>query len=165
MSKESIPTTDDPVVDGHPIATLTARLYDYVLEATESFEINKVGADLAYLMGAILKDSYCKWPSSRPILELVRKWEDVEARDKVLTYILQDDAESAEAKVVGSKWKCPECGSTDVQVSLPAWHTETEDGSLTYVETDAEASIAYFYCPSCGASEAGEPSRTTKDKP
>lgn len=57
------------------------------------------------------------------------------------------------------KWKCPLCGDTNVQISLPAWHTETEDGELTYVETDTEAEVKYWYCEKCNESDFGEPDR------
>lgn len=56
-----------------------------------------------------------------------------------------------------SRWKCPECGSTKVQIGLPAWHTETQDYELTYVETDAEADIMWWYCPDCDESDSGAP--------
>jgi hypothetical protein len=57
------------------------------------------------------------------------------------------------------KWKCPNCGSTDVQISLPAWHTETADGTLTYVETDSEADVQGWYCDACNDADHGEPDR------
>jgi len=44
---------------------------------------------------------------------------------------LQDDLGSALLEgVSGSRWKCPKCGSTHVQVSLPTWYRETSDGTL-----------------------------------
>jgi hypothetical protein len=57
------------------------------------------------------------------------------------------------------KWQCPECKSTNVQISLPTWYTETQDGELTMVETDAEASIKWFFCADCDYSDDGEPDR------
>ena len=61
-----------------------------------------------------------------------------------------------------ARWKCPRCGSTDVQISLPAWHTETEDGTLTYVETDAYADVQAWYCDACNDSDEGEPNKVNE---
>lgn len=44
------------------------------------------------------------------------------------------------------RWKCPECGSKNMQISLPAWHTET----------DEEADVMWW-CPDCNATGHGEP--------
>lgn len=57
-----------------------------------------------------------------------------------------------------SRWECPKCGSTNVQISLPAWHTETKEGGLTYLETDYEADVMWWYCPDCDESGSGYPS-------
>lgn len=59
-----------------------------------------------------------------------------------------------------SKWCCPECGSLDVQVSLPSWFRETDTGDLEYVEVDGEADIRAWYCDDCGESCEGEPDRS-----
>jgi hypothetical protein len=56
-----------------------------------------------------------------------------------------------------SRWKCPQCSSKNVQIGLPAWHTETTDMVLTYVETDSEADIMWWYCADCGESDSGHP--------
>lgn len=75
--------------------------------------------------------------------------------------VLQDAADAAAAKA--PKWKCPRCGSAaNVQVCLPAWHTETEDGELTYQTTDAEADISAWYCEECNDSDHGEPARVNE---
>lgn len=46
---------------------LAAEVFDQVFEACESFRENNIGADLAYLMGAIVdpaaKESYVDWSS------------------------------------------------------------------------------------------------------
>lgn len=56
-----------------------------------------------------------------------------------------------------SRWKCPECGSHDVQISLPTWYREKTDGQLEFVETDAEADVMWWYCPDCDESGMGQP--------
>ncbi len=56
-----------------------------------------------------------------------------------------------------SRWACPACGSHDVQVSLPAWHRESCSLELQYLETDAEASVMWWYCNDCDESGTGEP--------
>lgn len=46
----------------------------------------------------------------------------------------------------GPRWACPECGSTKVQISLPAWHTEEIGGHIAYVESDEEAEVMAWAC-------------------
>jgi hypothetical protein len=54
-------------------AGLATAVYDAVATAVESLEAeDRVGPDLAYLLGAILKGSACSWPSDRPIVRLLR---------------------------------------------------------------------------------------------
>ena len=73
---------------------------------------------------------------------------------------LQDDLGSALLEgVSGSRWKCPKCGSTHVQVSLPTWYRETTEGTLLMVNTDGEASVQFWYCEECEESSSGEPDR------
>lgn len=55
------------------------------------------------------------------------------------------------------RWRCPECKSTHVQIGLPAWHSETKDFKLTYIETDFEAQIMWWYCLNCDESGHGQP--------
>lgn len=55
------------------------------------------------------------------------------------------------------RWKCPECGGTDIRIALPAWHTESKDGTLTYIQTDAEASVMWWLCNECEAFGDGNP--------
>jgi len=52
---------------------LAVEVYDYVFNMTESFSEQKIGEDLAYLLGAILTNSSCEWPADRPIVRLLRK--------------------------------------------------------------------------------------------
>ena len=54
-------------------AELAKEVYLVVFEHTDSFELAHVGADLAYLLGAILCDTQCEWPADRPLLEILRK--------------------------------------------------------------------------------------------
>jgi hypothetical protein len=56
-----------------------------------------------------------------------------------------------------SRWKCRECGSHDVQISLPTWYTETREGELEIVDTDTEAEVLWWYCTACEASALGDP--------
>lgn len=57
------------------------------------------------------------------------------------------------------RWKCPKCKSLDVEISLPAWHFESKELELTYVETDAEAQPLAWYCNDCGETDSGAPER------
>jgi hypothetical protein len=58
------------------------------------------------------------------------------------------------------RWQCPNCGSTDVQVSYPTWYHETSDFERTFVETDDEAEPLWWYCEACDESESGRPEET-----
>jgi hypothetical protein len=50
------------------------EVYDTVHDAAESFESEElVGADLAYLLGAMLKGTSCAWPADRPIVTLLKQ--------------------------------------------------------------------------------------------
>jgi hypothetical protein len=53
------------------------------------------------------------------------------------------------------RWKCSDCGSTNVQVSLPTWYTETLDKiePLEMVETDSDAEVMYWWCVDCENTE------------
>ncbi len=53
---------------------LARRLYRTVFEHTGSFEEeDRLGPDLAYLLGAILFGITCEWPPDRPIVVLLRQ--------------------------------------------------------------------------------------------
>src|SRR4051794_24866772 len=43
-------------------------VYQAVHDRVESFEDDNLGADLAYLLGAMLKGSSCSWPADRPFV-------------------------------------------------------------------------------------------------
>jgi len=60
---------------------------------------------------------------------------------------------------VDSRWKCPSCGSKNVQVSLPTWYKETSAGELIFVNTDEEASVQFWYCADCKSTGEDEPLR------
>jgi len=70
-----------------------------------------------------------------------------------------DPVQATPAPPLDSRWKCPKCGSTHVQISLPTWYRETSDGSLTLVSTDGEADVQFWHCEKCEASDSGEPAR------
>jgi hypothetical protein len=49
------------------------EVYEQVYAAAGSFEADdRVGPDLAYLLGAMLKGTRCEWPADRPLLNLLR---------------------------------------------------------------------------------------------
>jgi hypothetical protein len=48
------------------------ELYSVVYSNTESFEVDDIGADLAYLMGAIVSDDVCTWPADRPLVLILK---------------------------------------------------------------------------------------------
>ena len=50
---------------------LAVKVYDHVLQSAGSFEEEDIGADLAYLMGAILKSGYVEFDDDRRILEVL----------------------------------------------------------------------------------------------
>lgn len=51
---------------------LVREVYDQVYQATDSFEENDTGVDLAYLLGAIAKETTCEWSGGRPFVRLLR---------------------------------------------------------------------------------------------
>ena len=63
------------------------------------------------------------------------------------------------ATLEDSRWKCPKCCSTHVQVSLPTWYRETSGGALQMVNTDEEAEVQYWHCEACEEGGSGEPAR------
>lgn len=53
---------------------MLAELYTFVFDAVESFESeDRIGADLAYLMGAIVRGERCQWYADRPLLYILRE--------------------------------------------------------------------------------------------
>ena len=54
------------------------------------------------------------------------------------------------------RWECPECGSRNVQIALPAWYRETANG-LSFVDTDEGADPLWWYCVDCERSDTGKP--------
>ena len=50
------------------IVRRAAEVYQAVVDATETLESYDIGADLAYLLGAIITQSGCEWPRNRPIV-------------------------------------------------------------------------------------------------
>ena len=52
---------------------MAADVYDTVVAQTVSLEHDdRVGPDLAYLLGALLKGTGCAWPADRPLVRLLR---------------------------------------------------------------------------------------------
>ncbi|HTS18021.1 MAG TPA: hypothetical protein VMP11_10650 [Verrucomicrobiae bacterium] len=52
---------------------LLSELYANLHADTESFERDKIGADLAYLAGAVIKGTRCEWPANRPIVRSLQE--------------------------------------------------------------------------------------------
>ena len=60
----------------------------------------------------------------------------------------------------GSRWKCPVCGTHDVEIALPAWFKEDSEWGLDATSgVDAEADILYWVCNAeeCNATGQGKP--------
>jgi hypothetical protein len=59
--------------DGDALIAALREVYEAVYAAVESFEDEDgVGADLAYLMGAMLRGTTCSWPAGRALLRILR---------------------------------------------------------------------------------------------
>jgi hypothetical protein len=58
-------------------ATLAASMREVFAvahEAVESFdEDDRIGPDLAYLLGAMLRGTSCAWPADRPLVRILRE--------------------------------------------------------------------------------------------
>ena len=61
-----------------------------------------------------------------------------------------------------SRWVCPHCGSENVQISLPTWYKEDTAYQLTFVNTDSEAHVLWWYCEDCEETDSGFPKEQTK---
>ena len=64
--------------------------YEAAYGGTESFEEGTVGADLAYLMGAILKGDSCEWPPERKIVQIMKTRLKGKTRAAILAHITLD---------------------------------------------------------------------------
>lgn len=91
------------------------------------------------------KDLPC--PACKDIWEVIERAEGTQPAN----------ATRARAMQAGPRWACPECRGTNVQISLPAWHTETADLELKYVETDDGAEALWWWCEDCQDSQGGQP--------
>lgn len=52
---------------------LVQQVYQTFINVTESFTEDHIGVDLAYLFGAIAKNSCCHWDVDRPIILVLRE--------------------------------------------------------------------------------------------
>ena len=57
--------------------SLATEIYDHITKSVESLggmgqDEHPLGADLAYLLGAILKGSFCQWPGNREIVTCLK---------------------------------------------------------------------------------------------
>lgn len=73
----------------HVRLRLIEALYDYLTSGAccESFEEENVGADLAYLIGAIVKRGKCSWPEDRPFVKYLRQWPEEGFRTAAFSHI------------------------------------------------------------------------------
>jgi hypothetical protein len=59
--------------DNDRLVAAMREVYEQVYAAVGSFEEgDRVGPDLAYLLGAMLKGTRCQWPADRPLLNILR---------------------------------------------------------------------------------------------
>ena len=71
---------------------LLREVYDVVAAGVDSFEHDDmVGPDLAYLLGAILKETYCEWSPDRRIIQLLRH--ALASEHPVWTFCVVEDCE------------------------------------------------------------------------
>lgn len=66
-------------------ANLLRQVYNHLIENTSSFELQNIGADFTYFVGAVLKNDACTWPESRPFVRLLRGLPGA-VRDVALSY-------------------------------------------------------------------------------
>jgi hypothetical protein len=59
--------------DAKVLLDVMREVYQAVLDRSESFEEDRIGADLAYLLGAMLKGEFCAWPADRPFVLVLRE--------------------------------------------------------------------------------------------
>ena len=64
---------------------LLHELYNTVFQQADSFEKRHIGSDLAYLMGAIVTDSWCMWDTKRSIVKIIK--DSFKKDDKIWEYI------------------------------------------------------------------------------
>ena len=82
----------------HQQFQLARRVYRTLFEQTESFEEeNRLGPDLAYLLGAILFSNTCGWPTDRPIVALLRQ--HFPPQDPLWQHIPLEPPEASDAPV------------------------------------------------------------------
>lgn len=81
----------------------------------------------------------------------------IQVRERNTAVVAGTEAQAGAAHVIGPRWVCKKCGGTEVQISLPAWHRESADFELTYIETDTEAEPMYWWCESCQEGGRGQP--------
>jgi hypothetical protein len=67
-------------MDGNSKLNMLNQIYTYVFNNVESFEEENIGADIAYLMGAILSGTKCAWAANRPLVLVL---EEGKAREGV----------------------------------------------------------------------------------
>lgn len=62
-----------------------------------------------------------------------------------------------------SRWQCSVCNSKNVQVSLLAWHYETKDKELIYVDSLTESAIVGWVCCDCGEGDWHSPKEVKQE--
>lgn len=86
---------------------LLREIYAHVRATAESFEqADRIGADLAYLLGAILNDRCCSWPAERPLVRLLQeRYRPEHAVWKYLSVEIAPDTESVSClKLAAPEW-------------------------------------------------------------
>ena len=61
-----------PEVDMADTRELASDVYNRVFHDSDSFESDNIGSNLAYLMGAILRDGWCEWSEKEPFVQVLR---------------------------------------------------------------------------------------------
>jgi hypothetical protein len=70
--EDEVSTGNSEFNDGQKVRLLK-ELYEIVFDRTESFHAQRIGEDLAYLLGALLNHNICEWPAERPLVVLLRE--------------------------------------------------------------------------------------------
>jgi hypothetical protein len=63
------------------------------------------------------------------------------------------------------RWRCPKCGSTDVEISLPVWFVETQDLHLQQRDIDGEADPLWWFSNHCEATDTDTPLLAAPEQP
>lgn len=76
---------------------------------------------------------------------------------------LRAELVKGDAAHIDGRWRCSHCKSHNVQISLPTWYYESQGNDLTFVETDGDADISWWYCEDCDEADNGQPEDVNDD--